>query len=144
MVTELTECQQALVDKLTDAFATEETERKHSAFRDVIRELQASVDSGYPPTLKEWLRQTFDDGELHDMVEHGMDAGWFELTYYDDTSNLYRLYEEDVWEVAGESVPYIVAQHDVYSASQFECYMIWEACAHLAWELVDEADEDDE
>lgn len=144
MTIDLTDRQQALVDDLIAAIAMDETERKHGAFRSIIKEIQAAIDSGYPGTLKEWMRQTFDDDELHDMVEHGMDAGWPQLTYYSDTSNIYRLYEEDVWELVGEEWQSILAPHDVYTASQFECYMVWAACAELAWQLTNEDEEDDE
>ena len=49
-------------------------------------------------TFKKWTRANFTDWELKDMVNHGVDGGFYGLTYYTDTVKLYERFKDEIFE----------------------------------------------
>lgn len=49
-------------------------------------------------TFKKWTRANFTDGELKDMVNHGVDGGFHHLTYYSDTVKVYEHFKDEIFE----------------------------------------------
>src|SRR5690606_40026148 len=53
-------------------------------------------------TFKNWMKANFSKGELRDLAQHGADTGWHGLTYYSETTKLYRRFADEIWEALVE------------------------------------------
>src|SRR5690606_26990180 len=49
-------------------------------------------------TFKNWMKANFTKGELRELAQHGAEAGWHGLTYYSETTKLYRRFADEIWE----------------------------------------------
>lgn len=56
-----------------------------------------------PDTFKEWMRSKFEDVELEDIQNHGVDAGFSGLIYYSECVKLYEQYEDEIWKLAADT-----------------------------------------
>lgn len=106
------ERQQAQIDHMIESLqAIKRGERKadwsgdtsiKANLRELARHMNEVALAEYPDTFREWMEGHFEKGELKDMYEHGVDAGWSHLTYYHQTAILYDKYEDEIWEAVVE------------------------------------------
>ncbi len=97
-------------------------------------------------TLKEWMMQQFDKDELMDICSYGCISGYPGLIYYSETTELYREYEDEIWEMLQEdadsfgcsSIAELIATFngakDANNRDQFENLLVWYAAERIARE----------
>jgi len=131
-----------------------------------MKQLQEAVerDPLFPGnTFEEWFRkwleensEGYDEGSsglAAEIVEHGVNSGYPELTYYSDTTKLYAEHKEGIWEILGQQaddegtdVLTIISRNfsggAPYEAGEFENAMVWVAVEILASAIQNEAEED--
>jgi hypothetical protein len=100
-------------------------------------------------SFKSWMKRKFDRGQLKDMVSYGVRGGFPHLTYYSDTTALYRKYHEDIWEMLSDDANNMGHQHpleliatfggaaNVVNCMTFENLLVWYAAERVASELTD-------
>ena len=52
--------------------------------------------------FKDWMRESFSKDELGDMVNHGVDGGFHDLTYYSDTVRIFEEFKEEIFDALVE------------------------------------------
>jgi len=128
-----------------------------------MKQLQEAVerDPLFPGnTFEEWFRkwleensEGYDEGSsglAAEIVEHGVDSGYPELTYYSDTTKLYAEHKEGIWEILGQQaddegtdvLTIISRRGTINDAGEFENAMVWVAVEILASAIQNEAEED--
>lgn len=53
-------------------------------------------------TFEDWMYYTMELETILELADHGADAGWPGLCYYNETSALYERYEKEIWEALHE------------------------------------------
>jgi len=102
-------------------------------------------------TFKNWMKANFTKGELRELAQHGAAVGWRGLTYYSETSALYRRFSEEIWETLikdAEEYGYrnvfeFIATFrlaDVANREQVENLLVWYMAERTARELVGDED----
>lgn len=98
-------------------------------------------------TFKQWLQANLDSQQIEELAEHGADAGWPGLTYYNDTVKLYERFNDEIWnlivneaEECGYKNPYELlatfsGAKNVQTYTQHANLMTWFAAEHYAQEL---------
>ena len=51
-------------------------------------------------TFKDWMRANFDRSTLEDMVNYGVDGGFYGLIYYRDTVKLFDKFRDEIIDAA--------------------------------------------
>ena len=104
-------------------------------------------------SFKDWMRKNFEKQNLEDMVNHGCSGGFGGLTYYSETTALYRHFNGELWEILNEDSENIGSKNicefigtfgganDVGSAEQFENLIVWYAAERVAAELIEGEEE---
>lgn len=105
--------------------------------------------------FREWLEVQSEGYESEKEVaaeisQHGIDSGYPDLTYTDDTVALYAKYKADIWEVveslSDEEMSTVLSniadRFHIDDVSIFENAMVWTAVELLAQAIADEAEED--
>jgi hypothetical protein len=100
-------------------------------------------------SFKDWMRKNFDNQNLEDMVRNGCSGGFGGLTYYSETTELYRHFNGEMWEMLNEDSENMGSKNicefigtfngakDVRSAEQFENLIVWYAAERVASELLE-------
>lgn len=103
-------------------------------------------------TFTEWMRNQYDNDELRDITEHGMDAGFSGLIYTTECCRVFDQYADEIWDLARETADSIGAENVadmiadfrrsdlLESWDQFRNLMVWFAAEEIARQLVDEID----
>lgn len=103
--------------------------------------------------FEQWFLKNFDLYEIIDISEHGVDAGWRGITSYNETWNMYKKYEEDIWDILeqeSDSMGYTIAdmismidgkKGRIEDLKTFKNWMVWFAAETLAHQHRDEAEE---
>lgn len=97
-------------------------------------------------SFKEWMATNFEHYQLADIVNHGIEGGFPGLTYYSETIELYKQFEEEIWDMLeedaeseGKSALELIASFggakNVCSGAQFENLLVWYAAERVAHEL---------
>jgi len=105
-------------------------------------------------TFKKWMLNNFEKSELSDMVKHGVASGFSGLIYYSETTALYRRYQEQIWEMLyedadnqGVNILQLIGSFngaaEVGGHEQFENLLVWYAAEKIAWDIIENGDEDD-
>jgi len=100
-------------------------------------------------TFRDWMKANFSKGELRELAQHGAEAGWHGLTYYSETTKLYRRFADEIWETLikdAEEYGYRnVFQYtatfrlaDVPNRTQAENLLVWYMAERTARELVED------
>ena len=101
-------------------------------------------------SFKDWMKKNFDKQNLGDIVNNGCSGGFAGLTYYSDTTALYRHFKGELWEMLNEDSDNIGLKNicefigtfggatNVGSAEQFENLIVWYAAERTAAELLEE------
>ena len=103
-------------------------------------------------TFGDWLRANFSKGNLGEIVVHGADAGWPNLTCYRDTCKLYTKFREEIWQVLGDMAEdrgykntWAMIAESKYAglddADQAENLLVWLAAEAIAEELLEPGDD---
>lgn len=121
-----------------------------------MRFLPDDFDSNsFAKWFEQWLlKQGEDDVEeamitASDIATGGADAGWPDLSYYEDTLNLYAEHKEAIWEIVadyaeGEDTTVLgLLQNkwEINTADELENNMVWAAVEILASATVERAEE---
>jgi hypothetical protein len=105
-------------------------------------------------TFLEAIREGFGndqeaDDTLRDLAEHGADAGWPGLTYYTDTSALYRAHADEIWDALYEDAQDMGEPHplalvatlggaeNVANDYQLENLLVWYMAERVARDFAD-------
>lgn len=94
------------------------------------------------------MRSNFSKSQLKDIADHGADAGWVNLSYYNDTCKIYNHFKKEIWEMLLEDTedmgyknPFeLIASFrsaDIGNVDQFENLMTWYAAERIAKDLID-------
>ena len=86
-------------------------------------------------TFDKWILANLKDN-LQDIVNHGADAGYPGITYYQDTVKLYDKFNEEIWncldkdtaEFGYKTIPEFIAtfnRADVADDTQFKNLLVW-------------------
>ena len=101
-------------------------------------------------SFKDWMRKNFEKINLEDIVKYGCSGGFGGLTYYSDTTALYRHFNGEIWEMLNEDSENMGSKNicefigtfgganNVGSAEQFENLIVWYAAERIASELLEE------
>jgi hypothetical protein len=94
---------------------------------------------------------------IEDIVEHGVDAGYPNLSYYSDTIKLYDKYNEEIWDALYEDyesfgdskhVLELISKFNiadnVNDDASFKNLLVWYMAERTAREIMDEREEEDE
>lgn len=121
-----------------------------------MRFLSDDLDSNaFAQWFETWLlKQGEDDVDeavitASDIATGGADAGWPDLSYYEDTLKLYAEHKEDIWEIVADYVEdeettvlgLLQNKWEISSADEFENDMVWAAIEILASAAVERAEE---
>ena len=99
-------------------------------------------------TFRDWMKANFSKGELRELAQHGAEAGWHGLTYYSETTALYRRFADEIWETlikdaeehGYRNVFEFIATFrlaDVANREQVENLLVWYMAERTAHRLVD-------
>ena len=100
-------------------------------------------------SFKDWMRKNFDKQKLEDIVNYGCSGGVGGLTYYSDTTALYRHFNDELWEMLNEDSENMGSKNicefigtfggaeNVGSAEQFENLIVWYAAERVAAEFLE-------
>lgn len=100
-------------------------------------------------SFKDWIRKNFENQNLEDMVRNGCSGGFSGLTYYSETTELYRHFNDEMWEMLNEDSENMGSKNicefigtfggagNVGSAEQFENLIVWYAAERVAAELLE-------
>ena len=102
-------------------------------------------------TFRDWMKANFTKGQLRELAQHGAEAGWPRLTYYNETAALYRRFADEIWEALVEdaeecgyrNVFEFIATFrlaDVANRTQVENLLVWYMAERTAQELVGNED----
>ena len=94
------------------------------------------------------LKRGHDDvcAALHDICEHGMNAGWSGFVYYDDIRQFFERHEDAIMQVLydlcasmGETLMQFTANcsPDVETLDGIRCLWVWTACEEIARNLTE-------
>lgn len=95
-------------------------------------------------TFRDWVKASFDQDTLMDIVEHGANHGWPHITYTKDIITLYDRFRDDLWacladhnDGCGYSPIEILSasKHKIYSHADLATFMVWFSVEFLAREL---------
>lgn len=103
-------------------------------------------------TFKNWMKANFSKDQLRDIARYGADTGWGGLTYYSDTSALYRRFADEIWEALAEDAEALghanvaefiasFSRSDMLTSRQgFEQLVVWYMAERTARNLVGDED----
>lgn len=102
-------------------------------------------------TFRDWMKANFTKGELHELAQYGAATGWHGLTYYSETTALYRRFANEIWETLikdAEECGYrnvfefisTFRRADVANREQVENLLVWYMAERTAQKLVDDED----
>ena len=100
--------------------------------------------------FKEWMLKEHDQDTLQDIARYGCCNGFPGLTYYSETTSLYRTYKQDIWnmlcedaEEQGLNVMELIATFNgadnVQNTVTFENLLVWYAAEKIAYEAADDS-----
>ena len=101
-------------------------------------------------SFKDWMKKNFEKVALGDIVKNGCQGGFPGLTYYSETTALYRHFSSELWKMLNEDSENMGSKNicefigtlggadDVGSADQFENLIVWYAAERIAAELLEE------
>ena len=110
-----------------------------------------------PATFREWLleQEKNESFSLKEMALYGCQNGFSGLIYYNETSELYDNYQDDIWEINQSYAEdmgwnsaldlfagYSPSKEFVTTLSMFKNTMVWSAAEILAQLIVSERGED--
>lgn len=49
--------------------------------------------------LKEWVKNNYNEEALKDILKNGCIGGITGLTYYNETSEIYEIFKDDIWDL---------------------------------------------
>jgi len=61
------------------------------------------LETAYKNLLKGIKKHGVGEQDLSQIVEHGVGTGWPGFTYYEDTSEFYDEYAEEIWELLNDA-----------------------------------------
>ncbi len=108
-----------------------------------------------PDTLKDWMIDQYQDGEIAEIAEHGCDAGWSGISYTSDCAALFDTYQDEIWNLLvdtadslGEDPMTLIAgfrRSDMTKSgiNEFKNLLVWFAVEHYANEMSNQDDTDD-
>lgn len=99
-------------------------------------------------TFERWMKANFTKDELRDLAQHGADTGWPGMTYYADTTALYRRFADEIWDALVEDAEeygyrnvfeFIATfqRANVANRTQVENLLVWYMAERTAHRLVD-------
>jgi hypothetical protein len=106
--------------------------------------------------FKEWIKKEYGWNTLADITNHGCISGFSGLTYYSETTALYRKYKDDIWEMLNEdtesfgykNVSELISTFNGADCAdnndRFENLLVWYAVEKVAFEVTDGEYRDDE
>ncbi len=105
--------------------------------------------------IKAWLLATKEPYQICDIAEHGCSGGVNGITYYTETCAFHDLHETEIWDFVYEQVDYhgksllqfvasLNGANDVGSMDQFKNLLVWFAVEHVAYDLAQEMEKDEE
>jgi len=109
---------------------------------------------GKTKTFKDWLRTNFDKTDLYYLCTRGAQSGFTGMATTEDTNKLYDRFHNDIWETMAREVQtcssrnlmqYMADCLDVFGVDDEESFktaMVWHTAQWLAWELLNEEEED--
>lgn len=101
-------------------------------------------------TFRDWMKANFTKGELSDLAQHGADTGWHGLTYYSETTALYRRFANEIWEALIEDaaeygyrnvfefIATFRLANNVANRTQVENLLVWYMAERTARELAED------
>lgn len=100
-------------------------------------------------TLREWVINQFDADEINEMAQHGASGGFTGLIYYSETTELYKKYNKDIWEMLNEDsensgcsifelINTFGMSKNVGSKETFENLLVWYAVENIAQNIISE------
>ena len=99
--------------------------------------------------FSKWIKENYDCNTLADIANHGCISGFPGLTYYADTTALYKKYKEDIWEMlyddaesfGSDNLPAFIGTFNgaknVSDDVTFENLLVWYAVEKVALEVTD-------
>lgn len=100
-------------------------------------------------SFKKWMKRKFTRTQMKEMVTYGVNNGFPYLTYYNDTTALYKKYHQDIWEMLNDDAESMGHQHplemmatfggaaNAVNRHTFENLMVWYAAEKVARELTE-------
>lgn len=101
--------------------------------------------------FQEWLKQNLNPQERRDLARFGATAGFPGLTYYTETTELYKTYHEEVWSLVADEAESMGYDNplafmatwngadNVWNDTQFFNLMVWFAAeTYCRQEFADE------
>ena len=93
--------------------------------------------SKHHSTFRRWFDKEMDSDTRRCIREYGVAAtAPCGLIYYSETTALYRLYKEEIWEIVldccGGSISDLIEKHDLNAPVLFENWMVWAAAEIIA------------
>ena len=98
-------------------------------------------------TLKDWLLENLKE-ELKDIATHGCEGGFPGLTTYSETSELYDIYEKEIWKMLSEDaeslgdgnilnfISSLNGSKNVDDETTFKNLLVWYAVERLAYQII--------
>lgn len=108
-----------------------------------------TIPSELPTTFEQWLRNQYIHDELADIANHGAQSGFTGLIYYDETSDLYDHYSDEIWQMIEkdredfgmktclELITSFNGAKDVANDAQFKNLLVWYAAERIAFKLTE-------
>lgn len=100
-------------------------------------------------SFTKWMKRNFTQAQMKDIANYGVNNGLPHLTYYMDTTALYKRYHEDIWEMLNDDAGSMGHQHplemiatfggaeNAVSRHTFENLIVWYAAEKIARELTE-------
>ena len=97
-------------------------------------------------TFKQWLLRNFDKKNLSDIATNGARMGFTGMSYYRDTSHLYKKFEKEIWDILVNEMKmsgcdnvfdficqtFTKRSKEVETPNQFEALLVWYVAERIA------------
>lgn len=107
--------------------------------------------------ITDYIIQNFDKDDIRTLAEHGASGGVSGLIYYSETSKLYDIFKDDIWNIIEDDLcgsdktplEYIAelnGSEHVITDTSMRNLLVWyafEVCASLAMTFVEEEEEEE-
>jgi hypothetical protein len=102
--------------------------------------------------LVDWIANRYTSAELQKIVTHGVGDSWPNLTFHFEAAQVYRLFQDEIWELAIQAskemkyknvLKFISSFDDaanIVNEATFQRLMVWFAVEECARRLIDQTE----